>query len=112
MSVTLRILLIVISILTAFYVLVSIRKSQLKIEESIFWFIFCAVLVIMGLFPQIIETLAQLLGVQSPVNMIFLGIIFILIIRIFRLNVRLSLLENKVENLAQRYAIDKNKEKK
>ena len=111
MSVTLRVLLIVMSVLTSLYVLIQIRKSRLKIEDSTFWFLLSAVLVIIGIFPQIVEFGTKLFGIQSPVNFVFLGIIFILIVKLFSLTVRVSQLENKVENLAQRYAIDKNKEK-
>ncbi len=112
MSVTLRIVLIVMSILTSIYVLVQIRKSQLKIEEASFWFFFSAILILMGLFPQIVNFGAKIFGVQAPVNFVFLGIIFILIIRLFHLNVKLSQLENKVENLTQRYSIDENNRRK
>ena len=106
MSVTLRIILIVVSGLTWAWILHRIRKAQMKIEDSVFWFLFSAVLVLMGMFPQLVTTGAEMVGVQSPVNFVFLSTIFILIIKLFRMSVKISQLESKVQMFAQRYALD------
>lgn len=81
----LRTALIVISLLTLWYTARKIRKSQLQIEDSIFWMAFPAALVILSVFPGIATWAAKMLGVQSPVNFIFLAVIFILIVKIFSL---------------------------
>ena len=77
MSIMLRTALIVISLLTLWYTARKIRKSQLQIEDSIFWMAFPAALVILSVFPGIATWAAKMLGVQSPVNFIFLAVIFI-----------------------------------
>lgn len=106
MSTTLRIILIAASLATCMYMLVRIRKAQVKIEDSVFWFFFSALLVLMGVFPQIINLGTTLVGVISPVNFVFLVIIFLLITRIFRMSIHISQLESKVQSLVQRYALD------
>ena len=73
MSVMLRTALIIISALTLWYTARKIRKSQLQIEDSIFWLVFPAALVVLSIFPDIASWAADQLGVQSPVNFIFLG---------------------------------------
>ena len=95
MSIMLRTALIVISLLTLWYTARKIRKSQLQIEDSIFWMAFPAALVILSVF----------LGVQSPVNFIFLAVIFILIVKIFSLSLRISQLDTKIRTLTQEIAI-------
>ena len=106
MSVPLRIILIAVSVMTWAWILRQIRKAQMKIEDSIFWFLFSMVLVLLGAFPQIVTVGAEIVGVQSPVNFVFLTIIFVLIVKLFRMSVRISQLESKVQMFAQRYALD------
>lgn len=106
MNVTLRIILIVMSVATSFWILHQIRKAHLRIEDSVFWFFFSALLVIMGVFPQIMDYGAALAGVLSPVNFVFLVIIFVLIARMFRMSIHISQLESMVQSLVQRYALD------
>lgn len=106
MTITLRIVLMIVSLLNCVWTLSSIRKARIKIESSIFWIIFSIVLLVISFVPELVEIGADLLGVQSPSNFIFLVIIFLLIIKLFRLTMYLSQLEKKVDYLVQRYAID------
>lgn len=108
MTILLRIMLLVVSVLNLVQVLVRINKAQVKIEDALFWFLFSGLLILMSLFPQLIDLGAELTGVQSSVNFVFLAIIFVLIIKIFRMSIRMSQLEAKLQTFVQNYAIDKN----
>lgn len=77
-----------------------------KIEDSVFWVFFSFMLILLSLFPQIAYWLAGVLGIQTPVNFIFLSILFALILKIFKLSLRISQLESKQQDFVQRYAID------
>lgn len=115
MSIGLRILLVLFSALTLLYMIRKIRNSKLQIEYSIFWIIFSLLLLLMSLFPGAVIFLANLLGIQSTVNFVFLCIIFILMLKIFMMTIELSQLENKVKELTQKISIEtslKDKEKK
>lgn len=107
MSIILRIILIIGAISLFFFMVKKIRQSKMKIEHTIFWLIFSVVLVVMGLFPQIVYVISKWLGFQAPVNMVFLVIIFILILKNFFATLQISHLENKIDNLVQAVAIDK-----
>lgn len=107
MTMTLRIVLVVVSILNCAWILLRIRKAQVKIEDSVFWILFSAMLILMSIFPGIITWGTEIVGVQSPVNFVFLAIIFVLLLKVFRLSIRVSQLESKLQTLVQRYAIDK-----
>lgn len=105
MSTALQVILIVASILTVLYMLRKIRKSHLKIDDSIFWILFSVGLFILSIFPDISLFASNLLGIQSPANFIFLSIIFILLLKQFLMTVKMSKLENRVQTLVQRLAI-------
>lgn len=106
MSVGLRVLLIVVSVLNMFQIMRKIRQSKFQIEYSIFWIILSVCLILMAVFPGIMLWLADMTGVISPVNMIFLIVIFILLMKLFYLNIHVSQLEYKVKELIQKIALN------
>lgn len=108
-----RILLILVALSAFWFVIHQIRKAQLQIPDSISWMGFGLICVIIAIFPQISYGLADLLGIQSPVNLVYLVIIALLILRVFKLTLRLSQLDTKIKELSQKIAIDEyNKTKK
>ena len=107
MTTGMRIFLIVGSVLTCAYVLSKIRKSRMKMENSLFWIFFSFILVLLGIFPGIAEWFAKLLGVMSTVNLVYLVIIFLLLIKIFLQDQKAAQTEAKLVHMAQTYAIDR-----
>lgn len=107
MSGLLRILIIVGALFLLLYMLKKIRQSKLKIEYTVFWILFSGVLVLMGIFPQIFYFISEVIGFQAPINMIYLVIIFVLIVKLFLTSMQISKLENKVDSLTQQIAIDR-----
>ncbi len=107
MSVTLRVVLLIVSALNFGWTILRIRKAQMKIEDTVFWILFSGLLVVLSLFPQLIAWGAAATGVYSPVNFVFLTIIFVLIVKLFRLSIKLSQMESRFQTFTQIYAIDK-----
>lgn len=105
MTIVLRIILIVVCLLTLIFLIRKIRQAKVQIEDSLFWIFFSAGLLLISIFPQIADFFAKLLGIYSTVNFLFLFIIFILLIKIFNMNIHISQLENRLKNLAQSVAI-------
>lgn len=107
MSPILRILLIVASVATGFYIRRKLKKSQMQIADVLFWFLFAMILIFMSVFPEAVEWLTELLGVVSPVNFVFLVVIFLLIVRCFSLSVKVSGLEAKLNNLVEEFGVSR-----
>ena len=105
MTLTLRIVLIVASVLVVLYTVRKIRKSQLNIDDSVFWIGFSVMLLVMSIFPQIVEFFTRLLGIASPVNFVFLFVIFLILIKLFKLAIDLSITKHRLNHLIQRIAI-------
>ena len=68
-------------------------------------FVFSFLLLVLSIFPQIAIALADLCGIQSPVNFIFLFMIFILLLHNFYITFRVSHLENMIQSLTQEIAV-------
>ena len=109
MSITLRILLIAVSVLAGIYSIREIRKSQVKIGNAIFWFALPFLFLVISIFPQIIIILADFVGVESPVNLVYLIMIFLLFYKVFTLSVKVSKMEHMINILTSESAIARNK---
>ena len=105
MSIVLRVVLIVVAVLSCIFVLQKIRKAQIRIEDTLFWLVVSAGVLVLGIFPEIAYFLSVMLGIMSPVIFVFLLFIFILLFKVFILTVQISQLQEKVKNLAQNVAI-------
>lgn len=101
-----RVMLFTAAVLMLWLVLANIRRARLAISDSLFWFFFAALFVVLAIFPNIAIRAALLLGIQSPVNLVYLVIIAVLILRLFQTTLRLSALNAKLEELAQSMALD------
>lgn len=105
MTILFKVALIVGAFCTFAFVLCKIRKSEVKIADSTFWFLFAASLVLLALFPQIAFFFSDVLAIESPANFVFLYVIAALVIREFFLTVELSQLRSKLTSLVQAEAL-------
>ncbi len=106
MTLVLRLILFVGALVTTGFVLFKIRRSKVQIEDSIFWLFFSLMILLLSIFPEIAIQASVLLGISSPVNFIFLVVLFVLIVHQFFLTIRLSQTNNKLKELVQKKAIE------
>ena len=106
MSLAIRITLLVVALISMGFVLNSIRKSKMRIEDTIFWAALAFLVLLLSIFPQIGSWFSRLLGFQAPVNFIFLFFIFVLLMKCFSLSRQISEQEIKIKELVQHVAID------
>lgn len=105
MSLGLRALLIAGAVGTLIYFMIQIRKSRMQIGYAVSWTLFSVLLVVMSLVPGLFTGLSGLLGFQSPANMIYLAIIFVLLLKQFGMTIRLSKMDEQIAGLAQTIAL-------
>ena len=55
MTLTLRILLILSSVLASCTVVRRIRKSKMQIDDAVFWVLFSLVLIVLAVFPHLLD---------------------------------------------------------
>ena len=112
MSVGLRVMLFAASMMTMTYFLVKIRKNRLQIDYAIFWSLFSFLLLFFASFPGVVVKAAKIIGVESPANLVFTVIIFLLILRLFSFTMKLSKTNQQIESLTQELALYKYDEEK
>ena len=107
MSIVLRISLIAVSFLVLLFGLKKIRRSQLYIDDAIYWIVSAVLLLIISIFPQIAIFASELFGIQSPANFVFLFMIFIVLIKLFNMAIELSVQKHRLNRLVQKLALVK-----
>ena len=87
-----RVCLILGSFITAGYILRRVRHAKVQIEDTIFWLMFSAAL-----------------GFMSPINFVYVVIIFLLLAKQFFMSIKLSQLDSKVRILTEQVALNEEK---
>ena len=109
MTISLKIALIVITLIYLCLILAKIRKKKLNVTFSIFWIVTGIILIIATLIPNFIEIISKIIGFETPSNMIFCITIFILFYLIFNLTIIISKENQKNTVLVQEISLLKKK---
>lgn len=106
MTLILRLLLLICAVFFLLYVANKLHRSSIKITDMIFWVVLSILFIIMGTVPTWFITLSGFFGFESPVNFIFLVVIFLLLWKMFILSIQLSrtseMLKDEIESAAIR----------
>ena len=105
MSYRIRILIAIGGIIVFSFIILSIRRSKMVIGDSVFWFLFSLVMLVIGIFPEIFFSLARLFHVASAANLAYLFLIVLLLIRVFQQDLKISQLMTKLQHHVQDTAI-------
>lgn len=94
-----------IVLLFLFVVIDSVRRGSLETKYSILWIITCVVLGVLSVGKPLLMFIANLLNVYYAPSVLFLfGLLFILIM-LFDLTKKISLLNHKLVTLTQEYTL-------
>ena len=110
MSLKIQIIIAVI-ILTALIIIINmVKKKALELRYALAWLVVGTGILILDIFPKLIEKISALMGIYSPINMLFflgfcfsLGIMFVLTISVSRMSIR-------IKELAQELALQREKD--
>ena len=106
MSSILRIELILFSLIFLIVVFKAVNKKKLWLQHSLVWIIVSCSLIIISVFPGIIEWLCYIVKIETPVNLVYLiGIIALLIVA-FLHSIIISSQANKIKTLVQMVSIE------
>lgn len=87
------------------YVISEVRKGKFSIKESIWWFLASIVMLILAMFPRILDNLCLYLGIgYSPSLLFVICILFLLFIN-FRNSRRMAEQQDKITELGQKCAL-------
>ena len=107
MSAATYILGIVSALIALLTVVELLRRRRLRERHAVWWFVAAILALILGVFPKTLTTLADLLGVEVPANLVFFVSIVILFLVNLQHSAELTGLEDKTRVLAEESALQK-----
>lgn len=105
MTLVLRILLLIGALFAMGIVINSVRKSKIRISDSVYWVVSAGILVLFALIPQLAYFFSGLFGFMSPANFVLMLVIVMILIRLFHQSCAISKLTYKVEQLSTELAL-------
>lgn len=107
MNIKAQIIISIIIIWGIVYIINMVRKKALELRYSLTWLGVGICILILTLFPQIMNKISAIMGIASPMNMLFfLGFCFSLTI-IFSLTISVSKMSIQIKDLTQEIALYK-----
>ncbi len=110
MSASVRVILLVGAVCTFLYVFKGVKKARFRAQETFFWLFLSLLFVILGAVPGIVEWFSKVLNVASPINLVFLVVIFLLLIKVFAMDRKIAKTEHQLTEMTQKLAIDRLKQ--
>ncbi len=105
MVLALRISLLIAICVYLTLIVVLLRKKSLNLKYSLLWLFMAVVLFLMVAFPKTIEFLADLIGVASYINAIFMAFIFFILLLVVSLTSIVSKQHREIKTLIQNVAL-------
>lgn len=96
---SLQISMLIGSLSTLIFILVVSRKTKMNIKYTIVWIVWACIIILLSLFPQLINKLASILSIALPVNAVFLVFIFLVYLLSFYLFIMVSKQNEQIKTL-------------
>ncbi len=109
MSLNLKLVSVLFILLIVIIMIYALRKKRVSIKYAIVWFMASLVLLLFLIFPEMLGWLTKLLGFEMGVNMIFAGLIGLLIFINIVLTVIVSGQSERIRLLIQEVSLLKGK---
>lgn len=97
----LQLLLVAFSLVVLFVFVNRTRRYKLELKYALVWIFFSAAGVVVAVFPQIFFLIARIMGIQVPVNAVFLLAVSSIFLILYSLTVSLSNHSRKLRTLTQ-----------
>ena len=98
---------LILAILVCTFVVVQVRHQRMKERYAALWLIIGAIIIVLGAFPNLLNGVADFVGVALPVNLLFLLSSLLLMGVSIHLTRELSRLSEKTRIQAEEVAIRK-----
>ncbi|NKY39275.1 DUF2304 domain-containing protein [Cellulomonas septica] len=96
---------LVASIVTLVFILVLLRRRQLREKYAGIWLVVSFAIIVLAAFPRLAIQIADLVGVETPSNLLFAVSLVVLLLVSIQLSTEISTLEEETRTIAERVAI-------
>ncbi len=82
-----------------------IRRDHLHTHHAGWWLSLALMVAVLGIFPQIIDIVANYLDIAYPPTLLFAGGMGVLLVKVLSIDIQQSQQERKIRRMAQRLAL-------
>ena len=82
-----------------------LRTRRIREKYAGIWIALATAVVVLGIFPQVAFWLSDLVGVETPVNLVYAGAFLVLLLVCIQLSTEVSNLEEETRTLAEEIAL-------
>ncbi|WP_019424795.1 DUF2304 domain-containing protein [Paenibacillus sp. OSY-SE] len=100
-SLKLQVILIIASVICALILFNLIKKYRLELKYTMLWLILMFIILNLAIFPGLIRLLAKAMGIELPVNALFLLVSFSSFAILFSMTITASRSATKIKELSQ-----------
>lgn len=86
-------------------IFVLLKHGKMTVKYSLLWLCLSLVLLVFALFPYVVYVLRDLMGVEMPVNLVFMLMFCFVLLVLLSLSIAISQLAEKSKRLTQANAI-------
>jgi hypothetical protein len=105
MSTTAHLLFSGVLILTVVFIYSLVRQRVLKSKYALLWSLVAIALLPVAAVPSIVESVSDMLGIETPSNTILLAAVSLLFATTVHLTYELSRVEARTQDLAEEFAL-------
>ena len=110
MSSSLRLWVFIVALIIILVIVQILRKGRVPIKYSLLWFISASIIMLVAVFPNILNFMANLMGFKTISNMVIGIMLVILLFITMSLTIIVSGQNEKIKLLIQEMSILKEKE--
>ena len=105
MQAILKYVLAEIMLLYIFFIFKAVKRRNMKMSYLVFWSITGIGLLCALFIPDLVESVSNFIGIQTPVNMLFMFAIFVILYIIYNFMILISKLEKRNTLLIQEISL-------
>lgn len=95
----------VLGVVIAGTILLLVRRDYLHTRYAVWWLLTAAVVLVLGVFPQIIDYIAETVGVHYPPVLLMVVCVGLILIKILTMDLERSRQKEELRRLTQRLAL-------
>jgi hypothetical protein len=101
-----QILAIILSVVMLVVVLVLLRFYFLPEKYALIWLLAAVVSVVLSVFPGILNAVSSFFGISQPINLLFFGAFFVVLLLLMQLSLELARTREELRKVVQSLAIE------
>lgn len=97
------------AIVTLGFMFELLRRRRLREKYAALWISLAVVVIVVGAFPRLLYWIAGLVGIATPLNLVFFLFLLVLLVVCVQLAAEISSLEHETQTLAEESALLRNR---